>query len=228
MVLNLLSECPVQEDTLMRVIIIGLSNELPVTAPEALDLADRLVRRAAAVKTGQYITLTSIPVPLWWNIYGKYCKSKNSRSLEHSTFSSCDSVGIPINFSLAHLCFSIKMVMPPWPRAYIDWWFLHVQARQPWPCRGWSCWMPFWTFVRIITRRTSSCRPGGYPRRVGHTGPHGRCWDAFLPLVVTSSLSQQLLQKLTNSRQFSLIVFTFIKRQDAVNKQNKPRYLLIG
>ena len=38
----------------MRLIIIGLASELPVTAPEALELADRLARRAAAVKTGMY------------------------------------------------------------------------------------------------------------------------------------------------------------------------------
>jgi len=36
----------------MRIIIIGLANELPLNAPEALDIADRIVRRAAAIKTG--------------------------------------------------------------------------------------------------------------------------------------------------------------------------------
>ncbi|KAK3730373.1 hypothetical protein QZH41_020667 [Actinostola sp. cb2023] len=49
---SLASEVPVQEDTLMRIIIMGLSSELPLNAPEALDMADRIVRRAAAVKTG--------------------------------------------------------------------------------------------------------------------------------------------------------------------------------
>ena len=34
----------------MRSIIIGLSNELPLTAPETLEIADSLVRRAATVK----------------------------------------------------------------------------------------------------------------------------------------------------------------------------------
>ena len=34
----------------MRTIIIGLSNELPLTAPETLEIADSLVRRVAAVK----------------------------------------------------------------------------------------------------------------------------------------------------------------------------------
>ena len=36
----------------MRVIIIGLATELPLNAPEALDIADRIVRRAATIKTG--------------------------------------------------------------------------------------------------------------------------------------------------------------------------------
>jgi hypothetical protein len=38
----------------MRIIIIGLSSELPLNAPEALDVADRIVRRAAAIKTGLF------------------------------------------------------------------------------------------------------------------------------------------------------------------------------
>jgi len=50
LLLSLVTEVPVQEDTLMRTIIIGLSNELPLTAPETLEIADALVRRVAAVK----------------------------------------------------------------------------------------------------------------------------------------------------------------------------------
>ena len=50
LLLSIVSEVPVQEDTLMRTIIIGLSNELPLTAPETLEIADSLVRRVAAVK----------------------------------------------------------------------------------------------------------------------------------------------------------------------------------
>ena len=34
----------------MRTIIIGLSNELPLTAPETLEIADSLVRRVATIK----------------------------------------------------------------------------------------------------------------------------------------------------------------------------------
>ncbi|EDO38544.1 predicted protein, partial [Nematostella vectensis] len=52
---SLASDVPVQEDTLMRVVIIGLSAELPVTAPEALDIADRLTRRAASLKSGTHL-----------------------------------------------------------------------------------------------------------------------------------------------------------------------------
>ena len=55
LLLSLVTEVPLQEDTLMRTIIIGLSNELPLTAPETLEIADSLVRRVAAVK-----------VPLAW------------------------------------------------------------------------------------------------------------------------------------------------------------------
>ena len=51
LLLSIVSEVPVQEDTLMRTIIIGLSNELPLTAPETLEIADSLVRRVAAIKT---------------------------------------------------------------------------------------------------------------------------------------------------------------------------------
>ena len=49
LLLSLLSEVPVQEDTLMRILVIGLSKELPLTAGEALDLADKLVKRAAVL-----------------------------------------------------------------------------------------------------------------------------------------------------------------------------------
>lgn len=47
---SIVTEVPLQEDTLMRTIIIGLSNELPLTAPETLEIADSLVRRVAAIK----------------------------------------------------------------------------------------------------------------------------------------------------------------------------------
>nr|XP_058960995.1 integrator complex subunit 1-like isoform X3 [Pocillopora verrucosa] len=50
LLLSIVSEVPVQEDTLMRTIIIGLSNELPLTPTETLEIADSLVRRVAAIK----------------------------------------------------------------------------------------------------------------------------------------------------------------------------------
>ena len=49
--LRLVSEVPLQEDTLMRVMIIGLTKELGVSAADALELADQLIRRAAMLHT---------------------------------------------------------------------------------------------------------------------------------------------------------------------------------
>jgi len=49
--LRLAMECPVLEDTLMRVLVIGLSRELPLGPPDAVELADVLVRRAANLNT---------------------------------------------------------------------------------------------------------------------------------------------------------------------------------
>ncbi|XP_035215176.1 integrator complex subunit 1-like [Stegodyphus dumicola] len=47
LLLRLASEVPLLEDTLTRVLIIGLSREHPLTAPDALELADQLIKRAA-------------------------------------------------------------------------------------------------------------------------------------------------------------------------------------
>ena len=40
------------EDTLMRVLLIGLSRELPLSAVDAVELGDQLIRRAAALYYG--------------------------------------------------------------------------------------------------------------------------------------------------------------------------------
>ena len=45
--LRLAMDCPVLEDTLMRVLVIGLSRDIPLSPGDALDFADILVRRAA-------------------------------------------------------------------------------------------------------------------------------------------------------------------------------------
>eukprot|EP00073_Rattus_norvegicus_P039479 XP_008767261.1 PREDICTED: integrator complex subunit 1 isoform X1 [Rattus norvegicus] len=47
--LRLCSEVPILEDTLMRILVIGLSRELPLGPADAMELADHLVKRAAAV-----------------------------------------------------------------------------------------------------------------------------------------------------------------------------------
>lgn len=47
--LRLVSEVSVLEDTLMRVILIGLTKEYPFSTADALELADQLVKRAASL-----------------------------------------------------------------------------------------------------------------------------------------------------------------------------------
>ena len=44
---RLVCEVPVYENTLMRVLLMGLTRELQVSAADSLELADQLVRRAA-------------------------------------------------------------------------------------------------------------------------------------------------------------------------------------
>uniref|UniRef100_A0A8C0VR61 Integrator complex subunit 1 n=1 Tax=Cyanistes caeruleus TaxID=156563 RepID=A0A8C0VR61_CYACU len=48
--LRLCSEVPILEDTLMRILVIGLSRDLPLGPADAMELADHLVKRAAAVQ----------------------------------------------------------------------------------------------------------------------------------------------------------------------------------
>lgn len=49
LMLKLASESPVMEDTLMRLLVIGLLPDLPLSAPDAVELVDQLVCRAAAL-----------------------------------------------------------------------------------------------------------------------------------------------------------------------------------
>ena len=66
----MMTEAFLEEDTLMRVLVIGLTRELPLSPADALDIADKLVARAAnahtegntvrhACKEKTYITPTS-------------------------------------------------------------------------------------------------------------------------------------------------------------------------
>lgn len=45
--IRLATECPVLQDTLMRILVIGLSRELPLSPPDAVEFVDTLVKRAA-------------------------------------------------------------------------------------------------------------------------------------------------------------------------------------
>lgn len=49
--LRLCSEVPLLEDTLMRILVIGLSRDLPLGPADAMELADHLVKRAAGIQS---------------------------------------------------------------------------------------------------------------------------------------------------------------------------------
>ncbi|XP_063286495.1 integrator complex subunit 1 [Pelobates fuscus] len=52
--LRLCSEVPLLEDTLMRILVIGLSRDLPLGPADAMELADHLVKRAAGVHADDF------------------------------------------------------------------------------------------------------------------------------------------------------------------------------
>lgn len=56
--LRLCSEVPLLEDTLMRILVIGLSRDLPLGPADAMELADHLVKRAAGVHSDGVWRLT--------------------------------------------------------------------------------------------------------------------------------------------------------------------------
>jgi len=51
LILHMMTEAVLMEDTLMRVLVIGLARELPLSPADALDIADKLVARAANAHT---------------------------------------------------------------------------------------------------------------------------------------------------------------------------------
>ena len=51
LILHLMGEACLKEDTLMRVLVVGLKRELPLSPADALDIADKLVARAANAHT---------------------------------------------------------------------------------------------------------------------------------------------------------------------------------
>ena len=51
LILHLMGEACLKEDTLMRVLVIGLKRELPLSPADSLDIADRLVARTASAHT---------------------------------------------------------------------------------------------------------------------------------------------------------------------------------
>lgn len=55
--MRLASEIPLLQNILLRVLVIGLSKEHPLSPAEALELADQLVRRAAAIPTHEKLSM---------------------------------------------------------------------------------------------------------------------------------------------------------------------------
>ena len=64
LILHMMGEASLKEDTLMRVLVIGLKRELPLSPADALDIADRLVARAASAHTDGITLYTIVPVSL--------------------------------------------------------------------------------------------------------------------------------------------------------------------
>ncbi|XP_075421680.1 integrator complex subunit 1 isoform X2 [Ascaphus truei] len=58
--LRLCSEVPLLEDTLMRILVIGLSRDLPLGPADAMELADHLVKRAAAVQAEGLVSYVEV------------------------------------------------------------------------------------------------------------------------------------------------------------------------
>lgn len=86
--LRLAMDCPVLEDTLMRVLVIGLSPELPLGPAEAIDLADVLVRRAANQQAeGKHKTL--FMKYLCWEQTGPKCRKFLHAKLSFALGLSC-------------------------------------------------------------------------------------------------------------------------------------------
>ncbi len=53
-IFQLMTEAGLHGDTLMRLLVIGLMRELPLPPSDALDMADKLVARAANAHTAGY------------------------------------------------------------------------------------------------------------------------------------------------------------------------------
>lgn len=58
--LRLASETPVLEDTLLRLLMMGMDGEYPLKASDALDVMELMVNRAAALKVTSECRLHSM------------------------------------------------------------------------------------------------------------------------------------------------------------------------
>ncbi|XP_054283630.1 integrator complex subunit 1-like [Macrosteles quadrilineatus] len=58
--MRLASEVPLQQHILLRVLMMGLSKEHPLSPPDTLELADQLVRRAANIPTSDNVNMLTV------------------------------------------------------------------------------------------------------------------------------------------------------------------------
>ncbi|XP_046407555.1 integrator complex subunit 1 [Ischnura elegans] len=67
---RLAAEVPVLQNTLIRIFVIGLSKEHPLSAPDTLELGDQLVKRAAALAAANDMSpCTNLPHPPYTMLY---------------------------------------------------------------------------------------------------------------------------------------------------------------
>lgn len=80
---------PVLEDTLMRVLVIGLSRELPLGQVDAVELADQLVKRAASLcLDGRGNFHQAMSISQYTNVYKMLSKADNIHVLQNPISSS--------------------------------------------------------------------------------------------------------------------------------------------
>lgn len=97
--MRLASEAPLQQHILVRVLMMGLSKEHPFTAPEALELADQLVRRAATTATASDNTTNLLKGKVKCVLLFFFCKISPCRLYARSSSKCCCSLYIVVQVS---------------------------------------------------------------------------------------------------------------------------------
>lgn len=83
--LRLASETPVLEDTVIRILMMGMETEYPLKASDALDVMELMVNRAAALNTTSMFVLlrvcnSDLSVAEWFPVGLDKCYCTNRRT----------------------------------------------------------------------------------------------------------------------------------------------------